>query len=144
MVFWLSPQLLQLGTVRHQWQLGSTTAVSIECSSQTDHADKSVWTHHDHSKGNSLAVYKTPVQKFKLATLTFEILCDLSLSYWSDECQLVSDSSSWLRSSNTFTCVVPWTKTCLSGNGLFVCCCQSSGFTYLLSYLKSQLTTASA
>ena len=36
-----SPGLLQRGTVRHQRQLVSTTAVNPECSSQADDAEKS-------------------------------------------------------------------------------------------------------
>ena len=49
---------------------------------------------------------------FKLTVLVYKSLHGLALPYLSDDCQLVTDMGRWhLRSSDVYTCVVPWTVT---------------------------------
>jgi len=45
----------QLWNIWHHRQSIPKTAISSECSSQVDHADRSMWTHHSHSKEITLA-----------------------------------------------------------------------------------------
>jgi len=49
---------------------------------------------------------------FKLAVLVYQLLHGLAPPYLSDDCQLIRDvERRYLRSSDVYTCVIPWTQS---------------------------------
>ena len=56
---------------------------------------------------------KTHNTSFKLAMFMYKTLHGQIPRYLSGDCQLISDASRRLRSSDTFTFAVPRTRTCL-------------------------------
>jgi len=82
---------------------------------------------HEHITPVLRELHWLPFQRcvdFKLATFMYKTLHGRIPRYFSGDCQLISDVSRQLQSSDTFTFAMPWTRTCLGDRSF--CSCQTT------------------